>query len=78
MAKLDPHFALFNLHINNAGERAIKILEEHFPSSWVEKIRTLQASGIMALFDEDPAPATAAYLALVTAFVNESEGDQPS
>lgn len=75
MAKLDPYFAVFNQHINNAGARALQFLEEHFPSSWAGEIRGYEAKGIMSLFDtEAPTPAIAAYLALVTVFANEGEG----
>lgn len=72
MAKLDPYFAVFNAHVNNAGERAMKVLEEQFPP-WAEAISAFKAKGMMSIFDHELTPPIAAYTALVTAFVNEGE-----
>jgi hypothetical protein len=71
---MDPGFAVFNQHVNDAGKRALKILESQFPS-FVEEVKKAEEEGIMVIFNEKPTPATAAYVALVTAFVNENRGE---
>lgn len=70
--KLDPHFAVFNCHINNAKDRAMATLKAHFPS-WHDEIAALDEDpGIMVIFTHNVAtPATAAFVALVTHLVNE-------
>jgi hypothetical protein len=68
--RLDPEFALFNPHVNKAGERAMKVLEEFFPP-WAEEIHTFGDEEKLRILEEDPTFATAAYVALVTTFANE-------
>jgi len=67
---MDPYFALFNNHVNDAGERALAVLDEHF-SEYAEEIRAAEEEGIMGIMQVDPTFAAVAYVALVTAFVNE-------
>lgn len=70
--RLSPNWAVFNQHSNKAGDRAMALLKEFTPD-WAEEVETAEAegNGIMAIFNEPPTPATAAYSMLVTAFVNE-------
>lgn len=72
--RLGPNWAVFNQHCNDAGDRAMAILDEFYPS-WGKEVRDIEkkGNGIMAIFDEKPIPATAAYTMLVTAFVNEDK-----
>lgn len=69
---MSPGFALFNLHCNKAGERAFALLDRHF-TKWANEVREAEKAGggIMVLLQNDPTPASAAFIALVTAFVNE-------
>ena len=69
--RMDANFSVFNGHVNKAGELAMSVLDERFPD-WAVRIRELdeEGNGIMHIFNVDPEPATAAYVALVTAFVN--------
>lgn len=69
---MSPGFALFNLHCNKAGERAFALLDRHF-TKWANEVREAEKAGggIMALLETDLTPASAAFIALVTAFVNE-------
>lgn len=70
--KMSPGFALFNQHVNNAATRARAIMEENFPK-WLAEVDEMEkeGNGIMYILQRGPTPATAAYIALVTAFVNE-------
>lgn len=72
--RMSPGLALFNGHINDAANRAAAVLREFFPD-FLNEVRALEekGNGIMYLTQIDPTPATAAYLALVTAFVNGAE-----
>ena len=75
---MSPGFALFNQHVNKAGERAFALLDRHFPK-WANEVRAAEqeGGGIMALLQTGPTPASAAYIALVTAFVNEDRLPMP-
>lgn len=74
--KMSPGFSMFNRHVNDAGKRAMRLLEEQFPT-WAERVKALdeEGGGIMYLLQVPPEPASAAYVALVTAFVNEDKGE---
>lgn len=67
---LTPYFSVFNSHVNDAHKRAMKMLRLHF-SEFYNEIKKQEKKGIMGIFDKHPTPSTAAYVALVTAFVNE-------
>lgn len=71
-AAMDPGFAVFNGHVNNADRRARDLMRRWFKSSLAE-VEAIEEknNGIMAIFHNDPTPAVLAYVALVTAFVNE-------
>jgi hypothetical protein len=71
---LTPNFAVFNGHINDADARARRVLREQGMGQWLSEVETIEHTngGIMAIFNREPTAATAAYVALVTAFVNET------
>jgi hypothetical protein len=70
---LAPNWAVFNGHINQADARAREALG-HMNPKWLKRIEKLErdGNGIMVIFHKRHEPATAAYIALVTAFVNEN------
>ena len=69
---MDPHFSVFNLHVNNAGDRARALMGQHFKKQ-LEEVEQIEkdGGGIMAIFENPPTPATSVFVALVTTFVNE-------
>lgn len=70
--RLDPQFAVFNLHVNDAGNRAdAEFVAQFGRAKFDEKIKPLHEAGIMSVFDKEPTKWTLAWVALVTAFVNE-------
>lgn len=70
---MHPNFALFNLHVNDAGVRAFALMDAYFPKLAASVRRAeKKGGGIMAILDRAPTPATAMFLGLVTAFVNEN------
>lgn len=72
--RMGPHLAVFNGHCNQAENRAIKLLREFSPE-YAKEVETVKKTGIMAIFEDEPTPATAAFAFLVTAFVNEHGED---
>lgn len=71
-APMDPYFAVFNQHINNAGERAKeKFIKKFGAAAWRTKMAPMYKDGIMAIFDRPPSVWTQFYVDAVTAFVNE-------
>ena len=73
-----PGFAVFNGHVNKADERARKMLADTQPE-WLEEVEQIETegNGIMAVLQRTPTPAVAAYVSLVTAFVNENRLPKP-
>jgi class 3 adenylate cyclase len=69
---MDGLFAVFNQHINDAGERARAVMAKASPK-WLARVDaiSLEGDGIMAIFDQKPNAATRRYVSLVTQFVNE-------
>ena len=70
--KMDGYFAVFNQHLNNAGDRAMKDVKEKFGVIGESKMAVLQAKGIMSLFQEKPNDVTKYYVDKVTEYVNEN------
>ena len=70
--KMDAYFAVFNNHVNNAHDRAMAVLDVESPDA-AEEIRRWKSTGIMAIFQQDPTPATKRYVELVTEYVNEDK-----
>lgn len=74
--RLDSVFSVFNLHINRAKERAdAEFISQFGRKNFNETIKPLHDGGIMSIFDFEGDRAAfgmkAAYIALVTFFVNE-------
>lgn len=70
--RMDPYFAVFNLHVNRAGYRADREFKAQFGLEMYEKhIAPLRRDGVMAIFQHKPNVYEFAWVALVTAFVNE-------
>lgn len=70
--RMDQYFAVFNLHVNKAGERA----DREFVAQWGQKrydrhIQPYRSDGIMAIFGRKPNQWQLIWVSLVTAFVNE-------
>ena len=73
--RLDPYFAVFNCHINDARERADKEFKAQFgEEKWKEEIKPLHDEGIMVIFQAEPTSFVMAWAALCTAYVNEDKG----
>lgn len=72
---LDPQYSVFNGHVNDADRRARQVLRACGMNAWLLEVEAIEAEegGIMAIFHCEVTPATAAYAALVTAFVNEGK-----
>lgn len=71
-ARLSQSFAVFNLHVNDAGKRADAEFRAQFGDEAFEKhIAPRHAEGIMSIFGRKPNPQTAAWVALCTAYANE-------
>jgi len=69
---MDTHFAMFNCHANDAEERANAEFTAQFgQEAFDTEIQPILDAGIMSIFDGAPTSLTAAYAALVTAYVNE-------
>lgn len=69
----DINTAVFNNHVNDADNRARAIMRDFMPN-WLQELEAVErdGNGIMHIFNVKATPATAAYAALVTAFVNEN------
>lgn len=51
-----PEWAVFNLHVNDAGKRALAIVSRLYGEKELAKLVELDKLGIMAIFDEYPLP----------------------
>lgn len=70
--RLDHGFAVFNLHLNKAGKRADEEFKKQFGEQKFNRhILPHHMKGIMSIFERKPNIYTMAWVALVTAFVNE-------
>lgn len=69
--RMDMEFAVFNLHVNDAGERADKEFIAQFGQKKYDRhIRKLREDGIMAIFHKEPNIYRMAWVVLCTAYVN--------
>ena len=70
---LDPQFALFNSHKNDAFTKVktdfIRILGQ---DDWDEYIQPIQDEGIMAIFNQEPTREAYWFVMRVTMYVNEN------
>lgn len=73
--KMSAGLALFNMHLNNADQRARQVMIEmgELGKQWLAEIDALEqeGNGIMYILQVPLTPAIASYVSLVTAFVNE-------
>lgn len=70
--RMDPGFAVFNLHVNKGGERAdAEFIAQFGQDTFDAHIAPLHESGIMSILGADPKPEHVAWVTLCTAFVNE-------
>ena len=72
--KMSPSFAVFNNHVNDAGDKALALMEEFFPLHY-EEVKKADEDGIMSIFNSEPTKAALIYVAMVTALVNEELDD---
>ena len=71
---LDPHFAVFNGHVNDAHIKAMTAIKEHFPSHF-EEIERFENKGFMSIFEVEPTKTTLMYVGMVTVIVNDHRGE---
>lgn len=74
--RMSHEFAVFNLHVNNAGNRADREFKAQFgQDAFDDHIAPLRKDGIMAIFakgeDDLDTLCRGAWVALCTAYVNE-------
>lgn len=70
--RLSHGFAVFNLHINDAGERAdAEFIAQFGQEKFDRYIKPHHEAGIMSIFEQSPGKWRLIWVALVTAFVNE-------
>ena len=68
---LSPKFAVFNLHVNKAGERAdAEFTSQLGQESFDKHIKPCHDAGIMSIFQGARTPERAVWVALCTLFVN--------
>ena len=68
--RMSPFFAVFNNHVNDAGKKALSLMEEFFPALY-EEMKKADDEGIMVIFEAEQTKAAMVYVAMVTALVNE-------
>lgn len=70
---MDPYFSLFNLHVNDAGERARAAFIKRFGVDvWRENIGPDYESGVMAIMQKPPTEFTKWFVETIWVFVNEN------
>lgn len=70
---MDTHFAVFNLHCNNAGKRANRAFKKKYGQALFRReIAPKHKEGIMSIFSFDMTRHQKAWVRLVTKFVNEN------
>ena len=74
--KMDPYFALFNLHKNQAGERAKQeFIRKWGQDVWDKEMKPFEEKGIMSIFQQPPNQYTSFYVGRVHEMVNEEAPD---
>ena len=77
--RMDQYFAVFNLHVNDARDRAnAEFVHQFGQEVFDEHIRPRLDEGIMSLFNEAPTKHTMAWVVLVTVYVNEDRAPKAS
>ena len=71
---MNPYFAVFNSHVNDAKVKAKQMfIELHGQKKWDEQLQPFLDKGAMSIFDEDPNQYTRAYVLFIWMFVNHEE-----
>lgn len=71
--RMDITFSVFNCHVNNAKERATaEFVAQYGQENYDKHIAPIDEAGIMTIFHRKPTQYTAAWVTLVTAYVNEN------
>lgn len=74
-SRVSHSFAVFNLHVNRAGERADEEFIKQFGQEHFDRhIKPYRDNGIMAIFEKSPASFAGIWIALCTAYANEGPG----
>lgn len=69
--RMGAGFAVFNLHVNDAGDKAKRIFIANFgQDKWDEVMQPLEDTGIMSVFDQEPTPFLSFYITTVMLLVN--------
>lgn len=69
--RMSAGFALFNRHVNDAGDKAKQIFLASFgQDKWDEEVQPLEDAGIMSIFDMEPTPFLSFYITTVMLLVN--------
>ena len=69
---MSPHFALFNLHVNDAQKKADRAFVQRYGQEKFDEImKPLHEDGIMGIFQTKPTEELKFYLNAVFCFVNE-------
>lgn len=69
---MDPGFAVFNLHVNQAGEKADAEFVRMFGQDlFDEQIKPAHDNGVMSIFELPKTEHRIAWIAMVTVLVNE-------
>jgi len=70
----DEHWAVFNLHVNKAGERAFEIVRQRYETHPdFERLERAYKDGIMAIFNRKPNDVSRFFAMLVWVFANKLE-----
>ena len=81
--RMSPGFAVFNLHVNDAGTKAKKIFIKNFgQAKWDEVMQPLEEAGIMSVFSYDrnlpDFVLVSFYITTVTLLVNGDVVEPPA
>lgn len=69
---MNPFFAMFNCHINDAQTKADRaFIDKYGKGQWSRRIKPLQEAGIMDIFYQSKDEWLLFYIDSVHAFVNE-------
>lgn len=72
--RMSIQFSVFNLHVNDAGERAdAEYIAQCGQESFDQHIKPFRDQGIMSIMKVPPTPQTMGWAMLVTAYVNEGK-----
>lgn len=71
---MTPYLAVFNLHVNDAGKRANKeFIHRWGLTCYNKEITPVRRAGVMSIFDRKPSRRQAAWIRMVTRYVNATK-----